>query len=306
MDQVLQIIGIPSSILVVFGTIVAVSEGLERASSKQAKRDFSNFLLSTDFSVLSLRLPKAIEELFERLFGKRHFSAQCILRSATFSVTAILFLLALGFLTHFSYFKTMPAFIAEHPGFRVKYFGYIFWSLLPDYFNLYKTRLIIRWTTMYNSPSIVLLFILLFDVILAYLIFGSLYFFFECLNMEYQLVALGAINVFGFPSTVLWIFSINIIDELFISLHTLGILMRGPTANEVAVLFYAGFLPSMWLWLYTSAMIVTQTLQKTKGLIRSLVYFLDVEEHPIRSVGLVAAVIASGVLTLWFIIRSFI
>jgi hypothetical protein len=304
MDRIFQLVGIPSSILIVFAAIVAVSEGLERSSSAQAKKDFANYLRSTDFSALSVRLPKAIEELFERLFGKHHFSALCIFRSATFSLAAIVFLLTLGFLTHYSYFRTMPAFIAEHPGFRVKYFGYITWSLVPDYFNLYKTRLIIHWTTRHNLPIVLLIAILLLDVGVSYLVFASLYFFFECLNMGYQLVALGAINVWRLPSTVLWIFKINILNELITNPSTLGMIIRGPADNEVAVLFYAGLLPSIWLWLYTAATMVTRIASRAKGLITGVIYFLDVEKHPIRSVGLVAGVIASSILALSLAVKS--
>lgn len=306
MDQIFQLVGIPSSILIVFATIVAVSEGLERASSAQAKKDFASYLRSTDFSALSVRLPKAIEELFERLFGKRHFSALCIFRSATFSLAAIVFLLALGFLTHYSYFQTMPAFVAGHPGFRIKYFGYIMWSLVPDYFNLYKTRLIIYWTTRHNLPIVVLIAILVLDVGVSYLVFASLYFFFECLNMGYQLVTLGAINVWRLPSTVFWIFKNNVLDELITKPSTLGMIMRGPVANEVAVLFYAGLLPSIWLWLYTAATMVTRIVTRAKGLIKSVVYFLDVEEHPIRSVGLVAGVLASSIFALSLAVKSWL
>ena len=130
MEAIFQIVGAPSSLVIIFATIIGISAWLDNISSQSARKDLSRYILTTDFPAASIKLPSSIEELFERLFGTEHFSQKCALRSAAISLGAIIFLLALGFLTHYQYFKTMPSFIIDRPGFRIKYFGFIFLELI--------------------------------------------------------------------------------------------------------------------------------------------------------------------------------
>jgi hypothetical protein len=47
-------------------------------------------------------------------------------------------------------------------------------------------------------------------------------------------------------------------------------------------------LPSIWLWAYVAAALVTRLLLSSTPLFRFLANFLDVDGHPIRSLGVVA------------------
>ena len=55
------------------------------------------------------------------------------------------------------------------------------------------------------------------------------------------------------------------------------------------ILFWAGFAPSIWMWLYVLALFVTRGLLRSEKLVNGLRYFLDVEKAPFRSIGAVAA-----------------
>jgi len=56
--------------------------------------------------------------------------------------------------------------------------------------------------------------------------------------------------------------------------------------------YWAGFAPSIWLWLYVAALFVTRGLLRSEKLVNWLRWFLDVEKNPFRSIGAVAAALA--------------
>jgi hypothetical protein len=66
-----------------------------------------------------------------------------------------------------------------------------------------------------------------------------------------------------------------------------------PTSPQFGIiLFWAGFAPSLWLWLYVFALFVTRALLRSERLVKSLRWFFDVEKNPFRSIGAVAAAFA--------------
>jgi hypothetical protein len=58
------------------------------------------------------------------------------------------------------------------------------------------------------------------------------------------------------------------------------------------ILFWAGFAPSLWMWLYVAALFVTRALLRSEKLVNWLRWALDVEKNPFRSIGAVAATLA--------------
>ena len=59
--------------------------------------------------------------------------------------------------------------------------------------------------------------------------------------------------------------------------------------------FWPGMVPSMWLWLYVAATLIVRLVVRTAPVFRFSVYFFDIDQHPIRSVGVVAAALVSCV-----------
>src|SRR5262249_8309889 len=60
----------------------------------------------------------------------------------------------------------------------------------------------------------------------------------------------------------------------------------------VFILFWAGFVPSIWMWLEVAALFVTRALLRSEKLVNWLRWALDVEKSPFRSIGAVAATLA--------------
>jgi hypothetical protein len=90
-------VGTGSVPVIVAGTVYAVFELGEKLASKRAKDALSKRLLTFDVQNAKT-LPEGTQELFGRIFGERHFSLKCFLRSAAFSLGAMVFLAILLFL----------------------------------------------------------------------------------------------------------------------------------------------------------------------------------------------------------------
>jgi len=171
----------------------------------------------------------------------------------------------------------------------------IWWSIatragsgVPDYFNLLKTRKVLGLITarQINRPS-VLVVILSADFLIGYAIFIL-----SCLPMglfslHFVLFLQGKIDwnhlVSNFGFSPLPIFSgLEWPFEMF---------------------FWPGMVPSIWLWFYMAAILVVRLAVRTAPVFRFSIYFLDIDQHPIRSVGIVAAALVSCVyivvLALW-------
>jgi len=75
------------------------------------------------------------------VFGARHFSWRCVKTSVLFSVAAFAIIVVLNVLNHpkGSLSRTLNV-LEMFPGFFRSVVAYAIWSIVPDYFNLLKTR----------------------------------------------------------------------------------------------------------------------------------------------------------------------
>jgi hypothetical protein len=89
--DIMQLFGTGSVPVVVAGTVLGVFELGDRLASQRAKDALSKWLLTFEIRKATV-LPDGTKELFEKLFGKRHFSMKCFVRSAAFSLGAMAFI----------------------------------------------------------------------------------------------------------------------------------------------------------------------------------------------------------------------
>jgi hypothetical protein len=92
-----EFVGTKSVPVIVAGTVYGVFELGEKLASQRAKDALSKWLVSFDVQKAKA-LPDGTQELFERIFGERHFSLKCFIRSVMFSLGAMVFLGILVFL----------------------------------------------------------------------------------------------------------------------------------------------------------------------------------------------------------------
>lgn len=155
--DIVQLFGSASVPAVVFGSVLGVFELGERLTSQRAKDALSRWLLSFDVQKAKA-LPDGTQELFERIFGERHFSLKCFGRSVAFSLGAMAFISILVFMIEPEVaFKIMTNIFVGHglcytlPHLIrcdwlydwIEFILWLPWSILIDYISLFKTRVIL-------------------------------------------------------------------------------------------------------------------------------------------------------------------
>src|SRR5262249_46690215 len=128
----------------------------------------------------SKALPDGTQELFERIFGERHFSWKCFIRSAAFSLGAMAFIgIVCLFINPAETFKMVKDIMRFYKGESTRFYGDWFalalwlpWSILIDYVSLFKTRLILgALTRLRRAKQMIAVAIVVIDLPLYTLIF---------------------------------------------------------------------------------------------------------------------------------------
>jgi hypothetical protein len=157
MIDILQFFGPGSVPVAAFVTVLALFELGDKFASEQAKDALSKWLVSFDVQKAKA-LPDGAQGLFDRIFGERHFSLKCFVRSAAFSVGAMAFIFLLVFLIDpEEAFEMIDAFLRpveeDRFGFWVYFAIWLPWSILIDYVSLFKTRVVLGVLARMHPPS---------------------------------------------------------------------------------------------------------------------------------------------------------
>jgi hypothetical protein len=181
------------------------------------------------------------------------------------------------------------------------------WSIIIDYVSLFKTRVILRMFARVSAKKSMALGMLIMDYVIYTALFRFGYFLTfatwiflgmrfgsrpEKLELWFAPSASGRsppgsdLSYFDVIKAVYEtylkdLFSDVIWHEMFLSLQSLK-----------GIIFWSGFAPSLWMWLYVAALFVTRGLLRSEKIVNWLRWFLDVEKNPFRSIGAVAATLA--------------
>jgi hypothetical protein len=290
LSAVLQEFAKAGSIAALFASTLGLFVFIEKMSSPQALGDFTRYLKSTDFAATVVHLPEDTRGLFQQVFGARHFSWRCVRASVLFSLAAIAGIWGLAFLNR-------PVAVVELVrtwGFQLLTVlaGWTIWSLVPDYFNLLKTRMVLDIIAARQiSRASVLIIILFTDLLLGWVIFQVTF-----------------IPVFFFVGELISSGPVEALIDIYYRFKAFGLTyvsLFAPLSYALTIFFLPGMLPSVWLWLYVAATLIVRLAVRTAPLLRFLMYLLDIDKHPIRSVGIVAAMLISGAYTIFLAISKF-
>jgi hypothetical protein len=284
LSDIIQFVGTGSVPVLVAATVYGVFELGEKLTSQRAKDALSRWLVSFDVRKAKT-LPDGTLEIFQRIFGDRHFSLRCFIRSAAFSLGAMVFIGIIAFLI-----DPNKAFEALIKPYSPHSYGdlllmvrlWLPWSILIDYVSLFKTRIILQaFTRMRRSTIMMSTAILAGDLVAYHLLYslGLLFMWFAILGVNHAWTDISE----GWFGMVIWT-----IKELPMRITYL------PTFGDklYLIFFWGGFAPSIWMWLYVLALFVTRALLRSEKLVNWLRWFLDIEKTPFRSIGAVAAILA--------------
>jgi hypothetical protein len=176
-----QLLGTSSAPVVVAGTVLSVFELGERLASQRAKDALSKWLLTFDIQKAKA-LPDGTQGYLREIFGERHFSWKCFIRSAAFSLGAIAFIGIVRLLINPHASEVFYP-IAEDWLRQLAAFGYawifvavqLLWSILIDYISLFKTRFVLGLLLRVHRRAMILAIgILAADLIIYKIICGRL------------------------------------------------------------------------------------------------------------------------------------
>lgn len=253
--------------LIIGGALLAMAWKADDAFSLEFKRDLSLWLDGIDPAAVGhfmQRWPAHFAALFDRVFGKKHLSWRCFFRSSIASLLA--FLLCTLF-----YIQTVPgnwnAFKSGGGNALLLVLLATIFNLLPDYVSLLETRWVIQ--RMQRKLSLAgQLGWLLVDLIATTAIFF--------------MILAGISLLFGRETEL-----VNFMVEK-------GLLVPDgiPEFRILAIPVWTTYFTTMWVLLYFLAeflvRLLAPPLHRTLGFLK---YALPIEQHPLRAVGLVMALI---------------
>jgi len=293
-STILEQFGKPLSLVTLCGFTFYAFLFIEKMSAAQARADFAQYLRSTDFAKAVVHLPGDTNALFERVFGARHFSWRCVRTSILFSVASFAIILLLNFMNDPKGTLAWPRTMLEiAPGLFYSVVAYAIWSIVPDYFNLLKTRKVLGLITAHKiSRPAVLVAILVADFLVGYAIFivSCLPMGLFSLHLVYFLLGKGGVD---------WH---HVVSNFSFDPLPLSAGFEWP----FAMFFWSGMVPSIWLWFYVAAILVVRLVARAAPVFRFSIYFFDIDQHPIRSVGVVAAALVGCVYVALLAIWKFV
>jgi hypothetical protein len=267
------------------GITYALFAFAERVASPAAKVALTRRLTSLDPGAAP-DLYKGAREIINRIFGEKHFTVRCFLRSALFSfgsifVIGILYLLIHGRdegLEDAIRNAVQSPLVMELGGLTL--IVYTSLSIIPDYLNLYKTRVVVRWLgAIRKARWIYLPSLLIADFVFGLILFEIIYNF---------ILSVGAIySDDPINEGASWY---TAFANLFAGVELESMWNIATFEHYTSILFYAGMVPSMWLWIAVGSVFLTRLIAKSTPVVNFSVWFLDINEAPYRSVGVIASV----------------
>jgi hypothetical protein len=260
--------------------IWALFQRAETVLKPEVKTAISQWLRNLNPATAFENWPATFAAVFDRIFGERHLSWRCFLRSCVASFVAVVIVTLIWAAIHpdqFNAFVQQGKYKYYAPFLSVFFVAGIL-NLIPDYLSLLETRYIIRWVSQTHSVVRILAF-LAFDLVVTAAIFLGTYF------------AAGAFIItikFGEPLGSFVLAFIQMVPRYMLPLTTWS-----PGSATPAIWFYSTFFTSVWVWLYASSGLVVKLGEYLGIGIKALKTVVDIDNKPLRSMGFVAMLLVT-------------
>jgi hypothetical protein len=237
--------------------------------------------------------PYTFVKMFDRVFGEKHLSWKCFLRSSIASCIAIAITLLVTFAIHNLNWYVAKNIIEEaHLGVVVIL---LVANVIPDYLSLLETRFLLGFACRSSSP-VYLMGILTVDFIVTLYI--------ALVSVTYGLSTVLASTYSGLstgtlvnPRVLLNAFSPL---ELYLSLKLLN------EPGVASLWFFPAFFTSIWLWLYAGSGYLLRAARRFDIGLDWFNRTFDIEKKPLQSIGLVAGALVAVLYWTAAIIRHFV
>ena len=266
-----SVLVIGASWVTITGGVWALFERAETVVSPEIKAEITLWLRNLPAATMSASWPATFARVFDRIFGSRHLSWQCFLRSAVASLISIVIVTLIWAAVRPSEMKSFIA--AESIVFVLgaPILSGLVVNVVPDYASLLETRFVIG--RMKNCDSRAVIAWLLFDTIASAAIFMLPY-------AAFIVIISYLADDTSIADSVVRI--LRDVPEYILPLHA------KTDSLPDGVFFYSTFFTSVWVWLYAVAGFALRLTQAVGVGASHLTAVLDVEQKPLRSLGFVS------------------
>jgi len=252
-----------------WATIIGIVLGffvlLEEVVQPEVKVEISKWLHNLQIEGLLSNWPAQFAALFDSIFGKRHLSWRCFVRSCIASLVSVV--LAVFLFVLFLRIKIDKELLGLTP--FVLFLAVIF-NFIPDYLSLLESRYVIQWMSKHNS-TIRILILIVFDLIATAIIW-----------FVSAIIVLNVIN-----------YAINLYAGKDVERVLYSFMFFVSTAIVIFPLLCSAFFTSIWVWLYGTAGLVVKSVNKIGFCANLVKTFLNIEKRPLSSIGIVACMLIS-------------
>jgi hypothetical protein len=209
------------------------------------------------------------EDLFSRFFGKRHFSLECVIRSCLLSIALI------GAVYGIILIKAPWVRGFTIAGFGIVVIPFFVVGCIVNYLSLWKTRYLLTRREAFEKGSAALA-IVAGDVVLPTVVFVVAY-----------SVGMG---VYYFLLT-----RMSLLESINWWFHNSLLFLNPSDPGGTGFLYLAALTTSAWLWIYLTVAYGMRAIGKAPVGLKVLSTVTDFDNHPVRSIGYVAATVSAAI-----------
>ena len=269
------------------GGVWTLFERAEAVVTNDVKKAVARWLRVVGDSSRATDWTRTFTNVFDAVFGRRHLSVACFVKSSAASVAAVLILISLWAAIHPD--QAIAAAGAGHDNiYRLHPVLYtslnvlvaLLLNTIPDYVSLLETRLVLGAMNRTRSTAKWTGWLLLDIVLTGAISYGFIR------GLEELTLVTGSDRsktLIAIPNDMSsWI------DNWFLlSTHKQGLWPE-------AIWFYSSFVTSMWLWLYVSGGLVYRATATARRAWAVSSQVLDIDASPLRAIGFVAILLVSA------------
>lgn len=247
-----------------------------------ARKRVSLWLRNVKTADFTSTLPGTFAILFDSVFGVRHLTWYCFIRSsiASFSAFSVLFFIW-AVLRPSQLIAFLETLISSEGRWLIPFglfMPLVLVNLIPDYLSLLETRILIGWMGRGSTASRIFIGLLLDLLATGLIAFVAI------------VIYLGLQRTYVVPDAdyALW----SSIKQVVSDFPNMGLILSASEGKMSAGLFfYSTFMTSVWLWFYVVGSLAAKAATHFDLGIVGLRSILDIETKPLRSVGFILMII---------------
>jgi hypothetical protein len=259
-----------------FGSVYKAFKAFDSDQSDEQRHFVRDWLLG--LTVDEQKWQVFYRELFAKFFGNKHLSWKCARRSFSLSASLIA---AISFVWYLSSPIAWRDITYLDAGWLLRYVGIIVvFGCVADYLSLWKTRIVLTKVT-FSQNALLQLAIVEGDFVATTIIYCVTY----GIVMFVAMVQEGPLRIND--NTILF----NFVCSIFAF-----------DINSFYLLYLAGLLTSAWLWVYLIVAYGMRTAGRLPSALKLLSKIQGFEEHPVRTIGYVAAAASTVIVVILTVI----